>query len=60
MRRAIIHRNPALVDDDGYEVDSDDDEDRIEEAMASAAELNPYSNIRLESTMIAIPRDFKH
>jgi hypothetical protein len=37
-----------LVDEDGYEFDSDDDEARIEEAMLSAAELDPYANIRLE------------
>lgn len=48
VRRSIIHRNPPLIDEDGYEVDSDDDEDRIEDAMASAAELDPYANIRLE------------
>ncbi|KAL7938485.1 RXT2-like protein [Trichoderma chlorosporum] len=48
VRRSIIHRNPPLVDDDGYEFDSDDDESRVEEAILSAAELNPYANIRLE------------
>lgn len=48
VRRAILYRNPPLVDEDGYEVDSEDDEERIEEAMASAAELNPYANVRLE------------
>lgn len=50
VRRSIIHRNPPLVDDDGYEFDSDDDDARVEEAMLSAAELNPYANIRLERT----------
>jgi hypothetical protein len=49
VRRSIIYRNPPLFDEDGYEVDSGDDEERIEEAVATAAELNPYSNIRLES-----------
>ncbi|UKZ76635.1 hypothetical protein TrVFT333_004342 [Trichoderma virens FT-333] len=48
VQRSIIHRNPPLVDDDGYEFDSDDDESRVEEAILSAAELNPYANIRLE------------
>ncbi|RFU77180.1 hypothetical protein TARUN_5052 [Trichoderma arundinaceum] len=48
VRRSIIHRNPPLVDDDGYEFDSDDDDTRVEEALLSAAELNPYANIRLE------------
>ncbi|KAF4125593.1 RXT2-like, N-terminal [Geosmithia morbida] len=57
VRRSIIHRNPPLVDWEGYEVDSDDDDDRIEEAMASAAELDPYANIRLEmsSTDVLAP-----
>ncbi|KAM0252861.1 hypothetical protein ACHAQJ_007491 [Trichoderma viride] len=48
VRRSIIHRNAPLVDDDGYEFDSDDDDTRVEEAILSAAELNPYANIRLE------------
>ncbi|KAL7899701.1 RXT2-like protein [Trichoderma sp. SZMC 28014] len=48
VRRSIIHRNSPLVDDDGYEFDSDDDDTRVEEAMLSAAELDPYANIRLE------------
>lgn len=48
VRRSIIHRNSALVDDDGYEFDSDDDDNRVQEAMLSAAELDPYANIRLE------------
>jgi hypothetical protein len=51
VRRSIIYRNPPLFDEDGYEVDSGDDEDRIEEAVATAAELNPYSNIRLENIL---------
>lgn len=48
VRRSIIHRNSPLVDDDGYEFDSDDDDARVEEAMLSAADLDPYANIRLE------------
>lgn len=48
VRRSIINRNPRLVDDDGYGVDSDDD-DRVEDAISAAADQNPYSNIRLES-----------
>ncbi|KAK5995043.1 hypothetical protein PT974_03436 [Cladobotryum mycophilum] len=51
VRRSIIHRNPPLLDGDGYEIDSDDDEHRVEEAMLSAAELNPYANIRLEHVL---------
>ncbi|KAK0765219.1 hypothetical protein N5P37_002697 [Trichoderma harzianum] len=55
VRRSIIHRNPPLVDEDGYEFDSDDDESRVEEAILSAAELNPYANIRLERTFAVQP-----
>ncbi|CAI6098014.1 unnamed protein product [Clonostachys chloroleuca] len=50
VRRSIIHRNQPLVDEEGYEIDSDDDEARIEEALAAAMELNPYANINLDST----------
>ena len=49
-RREIISRNPPLVDDDGYEIETDDDEDRVQEAVAAAADLNPYAGIRLERT----------
>lgn len=38
-------------------MDSDDDEERLQEAMASAAELNPYANIRLERKYSAAFRD---
>jgi hypothetical protein len=48
-QRAIISRNPPLIDDEGYEIDSDDDEEHILDAINSAAEFNPYANIRLES-----------
>jgi hypothetical protein len=47
-QRAIIHRNPPLIDDEGYGVDSDDDEERVQEAIAEAAEADPYSSINLE------------
>jgi hypothetical protein len=47
-QRAIINRNPPLIDDEGYAVESDDDEERLQEAMAEAAEANPYSSIHLE------------
>jgi RXT2-like, N-terminal len=50
VRREIISRNPPLVDEDGYEVESDDDEQRVQDAMAGAAILNPYADIRLERT----------
>lgn len=48
VRRNILYRNPPLVDDEGYEITSDDDDDRVGVAELAAAELNPYSNIRLE------------
>lgn len=51
VRRAIIHRNPPLIDDEGYELDSEDDDRRVEDALIVAAELNPYANIRLERTL---------
>jgi len=47
-QRAIIHRNPPLIDQDGYDIESDDDEEQVQEAVASAMEDNPYSSIRLE------------
>jgi hypothetical protein len=47
VRRHILYRNPPLVDDEGYEIMSDDDE-RHEDAELAAMELNPYANIRLE------------
>ena len=50
VRKPILRRNPPLVDDEGYEIDSDDDMDRIEEAELAAAELNPYAHVRLERT----------
>uniref|UniRef100_A0A8H7NFH5 Transcriptional regulatory protein RXT2 N-terminal domain-containing protein n=1 Tax=Bionectria ochroleuca TaxID=29856 RepID=A0A8H7NFH5_BIOOC len=51
VRRSIIHRNLPLVDEEGYEIDSDDDEARIEEALAAAMELNPYANINLDNIL---------
>lgn len=37
------------MDEHGYEIDSDDDDERVDDAMAAAAELNPYANVRIES-----------
>lgn len=51
VRRAIIHRNPPLVDDEGYEVDSEEDDDRHHEAEMAASESNPYANIQLETLL---------
>ncbi|KAK3303415.1 RXT2-like protein [Chaetomium strumarium] len=50
-QRAIINRNPPLIDEDGYDITSDDDEEQIQEAVASAMEENPYSSIRLEQIL---------
>ncbi|KAK3333932.1 RXT2-like protein [Cercophora scortea] len=50
-QRAILNRNPPLIDDEGYELDSDDNEDRVQSAMASAMEDNPYSSIHLEQLL---------
>lgn len=47
-QRAIINRNPPLVDEDGYDIESDDDEEQVQEAIAAAMEENPYSSVRLE------------
>ncbi|KAK4457838.1 RXT2-like protein [Cladorrhinum samala] len=47
-QRAIIQRNPPLIDEEGYDIESDDDEEQIQEAIASASTENPYSEIRLE------------
>ncbi len=48
IKRSVIYRNPPLLDDEGYEIDSDDDAQRVADAIQSAAELNPYANVRLE------------
>jgi hypothetical protein len=48
VRYPIIYRNPPLIDDEGYEIDSDDDDERVGEAVAFATEVNPYSNVHLE------------
>ncbi|KLU86856.1 hypothetical protein MAPG_05864 [Magnaporthiopsis poae ATCC 64411] len=50
-QRAVISRNPTLVDEEGYEIDSDDDEERVVEAQAEADEVNPYASIRLEDIL---------
>jgi hypothetical protein len=48
--RAIISANPRLIDEEGYDIDSDNDEEEVQEAIASAMEDNPYSSVRLERT----------
>lgn len=51
FRRAIISRNPPLIDEEGYDIDSDDDEERVQAAIADAEEENPYSSIHLENLL---------
>ncbi|KAK3901109.1 hypothetical protein C8A05DRAFT_16667 [Staphylotrichum tortipilum] len=50
-QRAIISRNPPLVDEDGYDIDSDDDEEQVQDAIAAAMDDNPYSSIHLEQIL---------
>ncbi|RQM06136.1 hypothetical protein DH86_00003367 [Scytalidium sp. 3C] len=47
--REIISRKPPLIDEDGYEVDSEDDDERAESAMIAAAEFDPYADVRIEN-----------
>jgi hypothetical protein len=37
------------VDEDGYEVDSEDDDERAQVAIAAAAEFDPYADVKIES-----------
>ncbi|KAI1380322.1 RXT2-like protein [Hypoxylon crocopeplum] len=50
-QRAIISRNPVLIDEEGYEVDSEDDQEYIQDVTNAAAEFNPYANVRLENIL---------
>ncbi|POS80936.1 hypothetical protein DHEL01_v200654 [Diaporthe helianthi] len=50
-KRAVISRNPPLFDEDGYSIDSDDDDQQIQDAVAAAAEADPYSSIHLEQLL---------
>ena len=48
-RREIISRNPPLLDAEGYEIDSEEDDDAaVQEAVSAAADDNPYAGIQLE------------
>lgn len=48
----MISRNPPLIDEDGYSIDSDDDDQQIQDAVAAAAESDPYSSIHIERMQI--------
>ncbi|KAG0649587.1 hypothetical protein D0Z07_3540 [Hyphodiscus hymeniophilus] len=49
--RDIISRNSPLVDEDGYEVDSEDDDERAQAASAAAAEFDPYADVKIENLL---------
>lgn len=53
-RRKIISRNPPLVDEDGYEIDSDEDDERVQDAILATADINPFGGVRLEGPL-AVP-----
>ncbi|KAH7342195.1 RXT2-like protein [Rhexocercosporidium sp. MPI-PUGE-AT-0058] len=53
-QRDVISRNPPLVDEDGYEVDSDDDDERARDAIAAAAEQDPYSDVKIEHLLVPL------
>tara|TARA_R110002060_G_scaffold36167_14_gene47089 strand:+ start:1535 stop:1780 length:246 start_codon:yes stop_codon:yes gene_type:complete len=55
-QRDIISRNPPLVDEDGFEVDSDDDDERAGAAIAAAAEVDPYADVKIESMLFHLLR----
>ncbi|KAK3955613.1 RXT2-like protein [Pseudoneurospora amorphoporcata] len=50
-QRAVINQNPPLIDEDGYDIDSDDNEERVQEAISATMEENPYATIRLEQLL---------
>ncbi|CAG8950642.1 hypothetical protein HYFRA_00002851 [Hymenoscyphus fraxineus] len=52
--RETISRNPPLIDEDGFEVDSDDDDERAQAAIAAAAEFNPYAGIKIEELLMPL------
>ncbi|RDL42015.1 Uncharacterized protein BP5553_01994 [Venustampulla echinocandica] len=55
--REIISRNPPLIDDDGYEVDTEDDDD-VDSAQAriaaAAAEFDPYAEVKIEHLLMPL------
>ncbi|KAH7380854.1 RXT2-like protein [Cadophora sp. MPI-SDFR-AT-0126] len=53
-QRDIISRNPPLLDEDGFEVDSDDDDERAAAAIAAAAELDPYADVKIENLLVPL------
>ncbi len=50
-RREILSRNRPLVDDDGYEIDTEEDDEAVvqgAEADAAAVGETPYAEVHLE------------
>ncbi|KAA8632132.1 hypothetical protein SMACR_07905 [Sordaria macrospora] len=50
-QRAVINQNLPLIDEDGYDIDSDDNEERVQEAISATMDENPYASIRLEQLL---------
>ncbi|KAI1004058.1 hypothetical protein K3495_g4155 [Podosphaera aphanis] len=50
-QRDILYQNPPLIDEDGYEIGTDDDDERTQAAEANAAQLNPYAQVKLENIL---------
>lgn len=48
FQREIISQNAKLYDEEGFEIDSEDDDDRAQAAIANAAESDPYTGVRIE------------
>jgi hypothetical protein len=46
--RQIVSERPVLYDDDGYEIDSGDDDEGTQAALAAANESYPYSEVKIE------------
>lgn len=49
FERDIISEKPTVYDDEGYEIDSEDEDEESRAALAAAAEFYPYASIKLES-----------
>ena len=48
FQREIISQNAKLYDDEGFEIDSDDDDDRAQAAITNATEFDPYTGVCIE------------
>lgn len=49
FERDIVCRKPTVYDDDGFEIDSDYEDEDAQAALAAAAEFYPYAGVKLES-----------